>query len=215
MSTIDHFKYMALLSELETKRGLKNPVTRFISKVFNISNQLTSSSDFRETTRYAFMLITRAISYSNAARKCVAKVQRRLDDVAKLILHWEVTTPSNVLETYEFWNSELSFMPESLQYLNRIEEMLQVLEGKHSYNIASYYIKESGVLGFGSVSMIRLYLLGTIGEDSLVLKYLKKANQYHVIDAEKLIPALEAQIERFQIILKEAHEHHSRSLTTN
>ncbi len=88
MSTIDHFKYMALLSELETKRDLKNPVTGFISKVFTISNQLSSSIDFRETTRYAFMLITRAISYSNAARKCVAKVQRRLDDVVKLILHW-------------------------------------------------------------------------------------------------------------------------------
>ena len=50
MSTIDHFKYMALLSELETKRDLKNPVTGFISKVFTISNQLSSSIDFRETT---------------------------------------------------------------------------------------------------------------------------------------------------------------------
>ena len=213
MSTIDHFKYMALLSELETKRDLKNPVTSFISKVYRLSNELTSSSDFRETARYAFMLITRAISYSNAARKCVAKVQRRLDDVAKLILHWEVTTPSNVLETYEFWTSELSFMPESLQYLNHIEEMLQVLEGKHSYSIVSYRLKESDVLGFGSVSMTRFYLLGALGEDSLVLKYLKKANSYYVLESEKLIPALEAQIERFQIILKEAHEHHSRSLT--
>ena len=160
------------------------------------------------------MLITRAISYSSAARKCVAKVQRRLDDVAKLILHWEVTTPSNVLETYEFWTSELSFMPESLQYLNHIEEMLQVLEGKHSYNIVSYHLKESDLLGFGSVSMTRLYLLGAIGEDSLVLKYFKKANKYRVVEAEKLIPALEAQIERFQIILKEAHEQHSRGSTT-
>ncbi len=213
MSTIDHFKYMALLSELETKRDSKNPVTGFISKVFTISNQLSSSIDFRETTRYAFMLITRAISYSNAARKCVAKVQRRLGDVAKLILHWEVTTPSNVLETYKFWTSELSFMPESLQYLNHIEEMLQVLDGKHSYSIVSYRLKESDVLGFGSISMTRFYLLGTLGEDSLVLKYLKKANSYYVLETDKLIPALEAQIERFQIILKEAHEYHSRSLT--
>ena len=212
MSTIDHFKYMALLSELETKRDLKNPVTGFISKVFTISNQLSSSIDFRETTRYAFMLITKAISYSNAARKCVAKVQRRLDDVAKLILHWDVTTPSNVLETYEFWTQELSFMPESLQYLNHIEEMLQVLEGKHSYNIVSYHLKESDVLGFGSVLMTRLYLLGALGEDSLVLKCLNKYNSY-TVETEKLIPALEAQIERLQIILKEAHEHHSRSLT--
>ena len=214
MSTIDHFKYMALLSELETKRDLKNPVTGFISKVFTISNQLSSSIDFRETTRYAFMLITRAISYSNAARKCAAKVQRRLDDVAELILRWDITTPSNVLETYEFWNSKLSFVPESLQYLNHIEEMLQVLEGKHSYNIVSYHLKESDVLGFGSTSMTRLYLLGAIGENSLVLKYFKKANSYHVLETDKLIPALEAQIERFQIILKEAHEHHSRGLTT-
>ena len=32
MSTIDHFKYMALLSELETKRDLKNPVTGLFQK---------------------------------------------------------------------------------------------------------------------------------------------------------------------------------------
>ena len=212
MSTIDHFKYMALLSELETKRGSKKPVTGFISKVFKLSNELSSIQDFRETTRYAFMLITRAISYSNAARKCTAAIQNRLNDTHSNITQWKEVTPDNILETFEFLDTQIEFVPRYLKELPRLEELLQKLEGTKNYHIKFYYIKDSDVLGFGSILMTRLYLLGALGEDNLVLKCLNKYNSYPA-ETEKLIPALEAQIERFQIILKEAHEHHSRSLT--
>ena len=214
MSTIDHFKYRALLSELEAKRVSKKPVTGFISKVFKLSNELSSIQDFRETTRYAFMLITRAISYSTATRKCTAAIQNRLKNIHSNITQWKEVTPDNILETFEFLDSQIEFVPRSLEELPRLEELLQKLEGPKSYYIRFYYIKDSDVLDFGSISMTRFYLLGALGEDSLVLKCLNESNQYHV-EIAKLIPALEAQIERLQIILKEAHEHHSRSLTTN
>lgn len=211
MEPIDYFKYKALLAELETKRNSKNPVTGFISKVYKLSNELSSNTDFRETTRYAFMLITRAIKYSNAARKCTIEIERRLEDTAKAMLRWGIITPNNILETYEFWSHELTFTPEHLQQLNCIEKMLQVLEGKYSYYIKFYYIKESDILGFESTSITKFYLLSSIGENSLILEYLNKSNKRHVLETNKLIPALEEQIERFQLILKEAYEQHSRS----
>ena len=159
------------------------------------------------------MLITRAISYSTATRKCTAAIQNRLKNIHSNITQWKEVTPDNILETFEFLDTQIEFVPRSLKDLPRLEELLQKLEGTKSYYINFYYIKDSDVLGFGLILMTRLYLLGALGEDSLVLKCLNKPYS-DPVEIAKLIPALEAQIERLQIILKEAHEQHSRGVTT-
>ena len=214
MESIDHFKYMALLAELESIKNSKGPITKFISKIFIISNRLSSNLNYRETIRYAFMLITRAISYSGATRKCTTEIQKRLEETARNILHWEILTPDNILSTYDFWEVGLQFYPDSLNELVHIEELLKVINETKIFTITTYLIKESNIVAAHSGAIIRFHLLGTIGKESLILKYLEKSNPNYILESKKLIPKLEEQINRFQIILKEANEHHSRSITT-
>ena len=212
MSTIDHFKYKALLAELESIKGTIGPIKTFINKVFIISNNLSAMPENRESTRYAFILITRASFYSTAARKLTKIVEQKLIDVARVLCNYEVVTEGNILETYEFWKSTIRFSPSTLTELFRIEALLNVLErASHSYEVYVYGIRELNAMYYNSKAIIKLYLLGAIGPKSLIFNSLQNKDSF---DSSKAIPALEEHLSNIQIILKEAHEQHSRGSTT-
>lgn len=142
MSAIDYFKYKALLSELENKKDTKLKISRFISKVFELSDSLSTIRTDMESTRYAFILITKAISYNQSANKCKKAIFNQVESIARYLLNYDILTEDNVLETYEFWDQTLNFSPTHLADLLRIESLMSILKGKHTYSISCYNIRE-------------------------------------------------------------------------
>ena len=210
MSTIDYFKYKALLAELETLKETKGPITKFINKVYSLSESLSTLPDNRESTRYAFMLITKAISYSAGVRSANKKITNTLDNTARNLTNSKEVTHLNVLETYEFWKDTLNFYPNTLEDLHRIEEILEIINGKKFYYISVYGIRALSGLDYNYAGLFKLYLIAAFGPDSLILKSLSNKTS---IDTAQTISVLEEHLHKIKIILEEAHEQHSRGST--
>lgn len=207
MSAIDYFKYKALLSELENKKDTKLKISRFISKVFELSDSLSTLRTDRESTRYAFILITKAISYNQSANKCKKAIFNQVESIARYLLNFDILTEDNILETYEFWDQTLNFSPTHLADLLRIESLMSILEGKHTYSISCYNIREVYPLELSSVPFVKLFMLSTVGPDSLIIRALGTTT----MDIAHIISVVEPHLQNIQLILKEAHEQHSRS----
>jgi hypothetical protein len=158
MSAIDYFKYKVLLSELEDKKDTKLKISRFISKVFELSDSLSTISTNKDSTRYAFILITKAISYNQSANKCKKEIFKQVESIAKYLLNWSVLTEDNILETYEFWDQTLNFIPAYLADLLKIESLMGILKGKHTYSISCYNIRELYALELSSVPFVKLFI---------------------------------------------------------
>lgn len=211
MEPIDYFKYKALLAELNSNKDSKVGMTKFINKVYKLSQQLIFTNGFKESTRYAFILITKAIHFNKSIRKCPGTINDQLDSVANTLINSTVITADNVLETYEFWKSSLRFIPNNLTDLNRIETILQTsLSTNSRIYLYTHHIKELHAFFENLELLTKIYVLTTIGQESLILKYLKSACVFD----ESVISSLEATINNLQLILKETHEQHSRGVTT-
>lgn len=211
MEPIDYFKYKALLAELNSNKDSKGGMTKFINKVYELSQQLIFTNGFKESTRYAFILITKAIHFNRSIRKCPGIINGQLDSVAKALINSTVVTADNVLETYEFWKDNIRFVPNNLIDLNRVETILQIILPTHSdISLYIYNIKELYIFSENIELLTKVYVLTTIGQESLILKYLKSACVFD----ESVISSLEATINNLQLILKETHEQHSRGSTT-
>lgn len=211
MEPIDYFKYKALLAELNSNKDSKGGMTKFINKVYKLSQQLIFTNGFKESTRYAFILITKAIHFNRSIRKCPGTINGQLDSVANALINSTVITADNVLETYEFWKSSLKFIPNNLTDLNRIETILQTSLSTNSHiSLYTYNIKELYAFSGNIELLTKIYVLTTIGQESLILKYLIR----DCVFDESVISSLEATINNLQLILKETHEQHSRGVTT-
>ena len=216
MYPIDEFKYVALLATLEKIKGTKGAIGKFIKKLY-IDTDSLSSRDIN-SLRYAFMLITRAIEYSTAINKCSRIIKTRLENVAGILTHH--VTAENVIQTFEFWYEYLSFKPQSLSDLKRIDGSLRTIKQssnlgrKIEYRIYNWYILEIKHLDNTKREFaIRMFINSTIGMDSPILENIP--NTTSNFDPTILIASFEETINNLQVILKETNEYISRSSTTN
>ena len=136
-----------------------------------------------------------------------AAIFNQVEYIAKYLLNCDILTEDNVLETYEFWDQTLNFSPTHLADLLRIESLMSILEGKHTYSIYCYNIRELFSLELSSVQFVKLFMLSTVGPDSLIIKALGPTT----MDTARIISVVEPHLQNIQLILKEAHEQHSRS----
>lgn len=210
MSTIDQFKYKALLAELESIKGTKKPVSDFINKIYELSNQFsTYDPEFHETARYAFILITKAITYNNSNIKIKASLNKQAQDLARLLIAKSIVTIDNIVETFEFYNDTISFYPESVKILPTYEVMINLLKDTHSINFTTYQLAE--FKGFyNSNPLISLYIKSVFGKDCIFFKYMRNPSPIKATTVEDL----ENIINVLQITLKEVHEQLSSNGTT-
>lgn len=210
MESINEFTYKVLLAELESIKGGKASITKFITKVYDLSNHLPSSPDKAESTRLAFMLITRAASYSAAARKHTKQFAQTLKDRARFIANSSVVTPDNVLETFEFWNEPLLFDPRMLSALIPLDGIISALkQASKPYDVYVYNIRDRIPYSTSYLSTVRAYILGTLGPNSTLLQNLSiPATKY-----KQVIEEAESAIQNLHIILKEINEQYRNSLT--
>lgn len=210
MYPINEFKYAVLLTALEKIKGTKGPIDKFIKKVYKETDNL----DTRDlaSLRYAFMIITRAIDYSRAINKCNSVIMKRLESVADTLSDQVITT-DNVLQTFEFWPKDVYFKPKTLTDLKRIDGIMRILkEQKLNCTMYNWYILEIKHLEQAKRNFsLKMFVISTIGIDSPILETLPLLPSS--FDPTLLIAGFEEIINNLQIILKEAHEHHSRSLT--
>lgn len=213
MYPINQFKYAVLLADLKSIKGSKGPIDKFIKRVYEGANGL-SSSDL-ESMRYCFMLVTRAIYYSSAICPSKNAIKRRIRDVAGILINSEVLTPSNILETYEFWFEDLIFRPFSLSNLERLDSLLKALSQKptityncYMWNIRELHHLESTKHDFA----LTMFINCKFGADSPLLKALGSTPIGY--DPTLLIASLEEAVNNLQIILKETHEYVSLNSST-
>lgn len=215
MYPIDQFKYTVLLAELKSIKGSKGPIDKFIKRIYEGTNYL-SSNDL-ESMRYCFMLVTRAIAYSSAIHPCKDAIKRRLNNVAEILINSEVLTPSNILETYEFWFEDLNFRPSSLSKLERLDSLLRAISQKPTitYNCYMWNVLEVRHLDNTKRDFaLTMFINCKFGADSPLLKALGSTPIGY--DPIFLIASLEEIVNNLQIILKETHEYVSlNSSTTN
>lgn len=216
MYPIDEFKYVALLAALEKIKGTKEPINKFIKKLYADSGSLSN----RDTSslRYTFMLITRAIEYNTAIRKCGKAIKTGLQSIATILTHH--VTAENVIQTFEFWYEPLAFQPQNLSDLKRIDEVLRTIkqssnfERKIEYQIYYWYIFELKHLAIGNRDFaIRMFINSTIGTDSPILAALPLLTNN--FDPTLLVASFEETVNNLQSIIKETNEYISRSSTTN
>ena len=216
MYPIDEFKYAVLLAALEKIKGTKGPIDEFIKKVYTETDNL-STIDI-DSLRYAFIIITRAIEYSGAVKKCNNSIKTRLDSIADILV--AQVTAENVMQTFEFWSSSLIFKSGSLADLKRIDAVMRVLEQSKGSPQAKYYdmydwnIQETRHLEQTKRNFAtRMFVISTIGADSPILATLSPIPSN--FDPTLLVASFEETISNLQIIIKETHEYISRSSTTN
>ena len=208
MYPINEFKYAVLLTALEKIKGTKGPIDKFIKKVYKETDNL----DTRDlaSLRYAFMIITRAIDYRGAITKCNSVIRNRLDFIADILSN-QVITADNVLQTFEFWPNSICFNPKTLTDLKRIDGIMRILkEQKLAYTMYDWIILEIKHLEHVKRNFsLKMFVTSTIGTDSPILATLSLIPSS--FDPTLLIASFEETINNLQIILKEAHEQHSRS----
>lgn len=213
MYPINEFKYAILLTTLEKIKGTKGPIDKFIKKIFSETDSLSTRDP--ESMRYAFMTITRAINYSKAMNPCSSKIRSRLDTVAEFLTQ-QVVIAENVLQTFEFWSSNLTFRPLNLADLKRVHDILVVMKEtqKLNYNIYDWNIFEIKHLEQTKRNFaLRMFITKTIGSDSPILKSLSPIPMS--FDPTTLISSFEEIVNNLEIILKETYEYVSRSSTTD
>lgn len=213
MYPINEFKYAVLLTALEKIKGTKGPIDRFIKRIYEDTNSLSSIDP--ESMRYCFMLVTRAIAYSSAIRPCKDAIKYRLNNVAEILINSEVLTPSNILETYEFWFESLNFRPSSLSNLERLDSLLKTISQKPTiiYNCYTWNIRELHHLEKTKRDFaLTMFINRKFGADSPLLKALEPTPIGY--DPTLLIASLKENVNNLQIILKETHEYVSLNSST-
>ena len=213
MEYLDHFKYMGLLAELEKVKGTKKPLRDFINRIYELSNNFSTTHNGEKTpesARYCFMLVSRALSYNTGNITIKDKLTKDLRTLSKTLLTSGAVTPENVLETYEFWDNKLDIDIRNLKDLLTLEPII----AKMNPNDITLY---TGLLSeffmyANTEKAVSLYLKRVLSFDNAISSILdKKCGDLNKYEQDNTRKQALIMIERHTQILKELDEHYSTS----
>ena len=213
MEYLDHFKYMGLLAELERVKGTKKPLRDFINRIYELSNNFSTTNKGEKTpesARYCFRVVSKALSYNTGNIIIKDKLLRDLKTLSKTLLTSGAITPENVLETYEFWDRNLDIDIRNLKDLLTLEPIIAKMNPD---DIALYVGLLSEFFMYASTEkVVSLYLKRALYPDNAISRMLDKKcgdlNKYEQSDIRRQALIM---IERHTQILKELDEHYSTS----
>ena len=213
MEYLDHFKYMGLLAELEKAKGTKKPLRDFINRIYELSNNFSTTHKGEKTpesARYCFMLVSRALSYNTGNIIIKDKLVRDLKTLSKTLLTSGAVTPENVLETYEFWDRNLSI---DIRYLKDLLTLEPLVAKLNPDNITLYVGLLSEFFMYANTEKaVSLYLKRVLSPDNAISSILdKKCTDLNKYDQASMRNKALIMIERHTQILKELDEHYSTS----
>ncbi len=213
MEYLDHFKYMGLLAELEKVKGTKKPLRDFINRIYELSNNFSTTNNGEKTpesSRYCFMLVSRALSYNAGNIIIKDKLVKDLKTLSITLLTSGAVTPENVLETYEFWDEKLYI---DIRYLKDLSILEPIIAKMNPDDITLYVGLLSEFFMYASTEkVVSLYLKRVLSPDNAISsildekhKYLSKYEQASIRNQALIM------IERHTQILKGLDEHYSTS----
>ena len=213
MEYLDYFKYMGLLAELERVKGTKKPLRDFINRIYELSNNFSTTNKGQKTpesARYCFMLVSRALSYNTGNITIRYDIIKDLEILSKSLLTSEAITPENVLETYEFWDEKLYI---DIRYLKDLSTLEPIIAKMNPDDITLYVGLLSEFFMYASTEKVAsLYLKRVLTPDNVISSILDKKcgdiNKYEQADIRRQALIM---IERHTQILKELDEHYSTS----
>ena len=213
MEYLDYFKYMGLLAELENVKGTKKPLRDFINRIYELSNNFSTTHKGEKTpesARYCFMLVSRALSYNAGNIIIKDKLVKDLKTLSKTLLTSWAVTPENVLETYEFWDNKLDIDIRNLKDLLTLEPIIAKM---NQDDITLYVGLLSEFYMYSNTERaVSLYLKRVLSSDNAISnilderhKDISKHEQANIRNQALIM------IERHTQILKELDEHYSTS----
>lgn len=213
MEYLDYFKYMGLLAELEKVKGTKKPLRDFINRIYELSNNFSTTHNGEKTpesARYCFMLVSRALSYNAGNIIIKDKLVKDLKTLSKTLITSGAVTPENVLVTYEFWNKNLDI---DIRYLKDLSILEPIIAKMNSDDITIYTGLISEFFMYASTEkVVSLYLKRIVSPNNAISSILDKKcgdlNKYEQADIRRQALIM---IERHTQILKELDEHYSTS----
>ena len=213
MEYLDHFKYMGLLAELERVKGTKKPLRDFINRIYELSNNFSTihkGEKAPESARYCFMVVSRALSYNTGNIIIKDKLIRDLKTLSKTLLTSGAVTPENVLETYKFWDKNLSI---DIRYLKDLITLEPILAKMNPDDITLYTGRISEFFMYASTEkVVSLYLKRILSPNNAISSILdKKCGDLNKYEQAGIRNQALIMIERHTQILKELDEHYSTS----
>ena len=216
MEVIDFFKYKGLLAELEGIKGTKKPIHDFIKKVYKLSNEFQyynkdTFKDQPDTCRYAFILVTKALTYDSSVNSISQKIQSALRKLANSLISRGFVLADNMAETFEFYSEKVYFCPYTLDKLIDYIPLLEKLEIQN-ITLSLDYVDEFRIYKNSSLAILAIhkYMNNLLGPENVVSKILGQ-NPFPEEDFDKLLKKAEQLLEINKTILKDSHEHNSTS----
>lgn len=213
MEVIDFFKYKELLAELEGIKGTKKPIHDFIKKVYKLSNEFQyynkdTFKDQPDTCRYAFILVTKALTYDSSVNSINQKIKSDLCKLTNSLISRRFVSADNMAETFEFYSEKVYFCPYTLDKLIDYIPLLKELEIQN-ITLSIDYVDEFRIYNNSSLAIYK-YMNNLLGPDNVVSKILGQ-NPFPEEDFDKLFKKAEQLLEINKTILKDSHEHNSTS----
>ena len=213
MEYLDHFKYMGLLAELDRVKGTKKPLSDFVNRVYDLSQEFSlnhKGEKTPESARYCFMLVSRALSYNTGNIIIKDKLIRDLNTLSKTLLTSGAVTPENVLETYEFWDNKLDIDIRNLKDLFTLEPIIAKMNPD---DITLYVGLLSEFYMYSNTEkVVSLYSKAVLSPDNSISSILdKKGGDLNKSEQADIRRQALIMIERHTQILKELDEHYSTS----
>lgn len=213
MEYLDHFKYMGLLAELEKVKGTKKPLRDFVNRVYELSNNFSTTNKGEstpESARYCFMIASRALSYNTGNIIIKDKLIRDLKTLSKTLLTSGAVTPENVLETYEFCDKNFNIDIRNLKDLVTLKPLITKL---NSDNITIYVgLLSEFFMYVNTEKVVSLYLKRVLSPDNVISNILdKKYGDLTKPEQSYMREQALIMIERHTQILKGLDEHYSTS----
>ena len=214
MEVIDFFKYKGLLAELEGIKGTKKPIHDFIKKVYKLSNEFQYYNkdtfiDQPDTCRYAFILVTKALTYDSSVNSINQKIKYDLLKLANILIYKGFVLADNIAETFEFYSEKVYFCPYTLDKLIDYIPLLEKLEIQN-ITLSVDYVDEFRIYNNNSSLAIHKYINNLLGPENIVSKILEQKSSTKE-DFDKILKKTEQLLEINKTILKDSHEHNSTS----
>ncbi len=203
--TIDFFKYKSLLAKLESIKGTKKPIKDFIKEIYKLSNNLkhhdTNYREHPQTARYAFMLVSKALTYDGSVVPTNRIIVNDLSILKNKLVDRYMVSKDNIVETYEFCNTSITISPDSLEKLFKCADIIQPLTDK-SFYLHLWSTKEIKL--FSSSEQAARIFLKRHNPESILLEYIPFDQKKY----DKTIEELQTLCDIYTPVLKEHHDTH-------
>jgi hypothetical protein len=216
---MNEFEYQMYLSKLESIKGTKNPITKFIKELYDKYRLQEYIADI-QTTALVYKLVSRAIAYSSAVNPTTHSIHRWCNEMPRILLNSQTIMLSDKqwVELFEFpVQYTISLNPASIAELLELDRRVNLITPgpntpgldrllRVSLNMYSLkFVRDSSKIDAVARAIIAHY-----NPNSVLLERLRKDDVTLTIGLE----SIKEFIEQITPILKDHNELINSSSTT-